>query len=86
MTDNNCMLYVLDVFYNNDMCTIDYENVFLNEFITMEEVQCAIHKFKSGKAAGIDWICNEFLRLPLFLEPVCAFLKTCFNRGVAPTL
>ena len=31
MTDNNVMLYVSDVLYNYDICTIDYENVFLNE-------------------------------------------------------
>ena len=46
------MLYVSDVLYNYDICTIDYENVFLNEPITMEEVQYAIQKLKSGKAAG----------------------------------
>ena len=86
ITDNNFMLYVSDVLYNYDICTIDYENVFLNEPITMEEVQYAIQKLKSGKAAGIDRICNEILKQPLFLEPVCAFLKTCFTRGVAPTL
>ena len=39
MTDTNCMLYVSDVLYNYDICTIDCENVFLNEPITMEEVQ-----------------------------------------------
>ena len=38
MTDNNFMLYVSDVLYNYDICTIDYENVFLNKPITMEEV------------------------------------------------
>ena len=68
------------------LCTIDYENVFLNEPITMEEVQYAIQKLKSGKAAGSDRICNEILKQPPFSEPVCAFLKTCFTRGVAPTL
>ena len=52
ITDNNFMLYVSDVLYNYDICTIDYENVFLNEPITMEEVQYAIQKLKSGKAAG----------------------------------
>ena len=59
MTDNNFMLYVSDVLYNYDICTIDYENVFLNEPITLEEVQNAIQKLKSGNAAGIDRICNE---------------------------
>ena len=59
MTDNNFMLYVSDVLYNHDICTIDFENVFLNEPITMEEVQYAIHKLKSVKAAGIDRICND---------------------------
>ena len=58
MTDNNFMLYVSDVLYNYDICTIDYENVFLNEPITMEEVQYAIQKLKSGKAVGIDRICK----------------------------
>ena len=86
MTDYNFMLYVSDVLYNYDICTIDYENVFLNDPITMEEVQYAIHKLKSGKAVGIDRICNEILKQPLFLEPVCTFLKTCFNRGVSPTV
>ena len=60
------MLYVSDVLYNYDICTIDYENVFLNEPITMEEVQYAIQKLKSGKAAGIDRICNEILKQPFF--------------------
>ena len=32
----------------------------------MEEVQYAIQKLKSGKAAGIDRICNETLKQPLF--------------------
>ena len=59
MTYNNCMLYVSDVLNNYDIiCTIDNENVFLNEPITMEE-EYAIQKVKSGKAAGIDRICNE---------------------------
>ena len=66
MTDNNCMVYVADVFYNYDICTIDYENVFINEPITIEEVQYAIQKLKSGKAAGIDRICNAILKQPLY--------------------
>ena len=37
MTDNNFMLYVSDVLYNYDICTIDYENVFLNEPITWKK-------------------------------------------------
>ena len=49
------MFYVSDVLYNYDICTIDYEFSFLNELITMEEVQYAIQKLKS---AGIDMICN----------------------------
>ena len=59
---------------------------FLNKPITMEEVQYAIQKLSSGQTAGIVRICNEILKQPLILKPVCAFLKTCFNRGVAPTL
>ena len=66
--------------------TIDYENDFINEPITMKEVQYAIEKLKSGKAAGVDMISNAILKLSHFLEPVCAFLKTCFNIGFAPTL
>ena len=62
MTDNNFMWYVLDVLHNYDICTIDYENVFLNEPITMEEVPYAIHKLKTGKAADIDRICNKILK------------------------
>ena len=86
MTDNNFMLYVSDVLYNYDICTIDYENVFLNEPITMEEVQYAIQKLKSGKAAGIDRICNLILKQPLFLEPVCAFFESMFYQGCCPHL
>ena len=52
------MLYVSDVLYNYDICTIDYEKVFLNEPITMEEVHYAIQKLESGKAACIDMVCN----------------------------
>ena len=52
----------------------------------MEEVQYAIQKLKSGTPVGIDRIFYEILKQPHFLKPVCAFLKTCFNRGVAPTL
>ena len=32
----------------------------------MEEVQYAIQKLKSGKAAGIDRICKEILKQSLF--------------------
>ena len=59
MTDNNFMLYVSDVLYNYDICTI-YEP------ITMEEVQYAIQKLKSVKAAGIERICYEIMKQPLF--------------------
>ena len=61
MNDNHFMLYVSDVLHNYDICTIDYESIFLNEYITMKEVQYAIQKLKSGKATGIDIICNEIL-------------------------
>ena len=86
MIDNNFMLYVSDVLYNYDICTIDYENIFLNEPITMKEVQYAIQKLKSDKEAGIDRICNETFETTPFLDLVCAFSKTFFNGGVAPTL
>ena len=86
MTYNNFMLYASDVLYNYDICTIDYENVFRNEPITIEEVKYVIPKLRFGSAADIDGICNEILKQPYFLEPVCTFLKTCFNRSVAPTL
>ena len=85
MIDNNCMLYVSDVLYNYDICTIDYENVFLNEPITMEEVQYAIHKLKSGKAAGIDRICNEIVKQPLFRTSMCIF-ENMFQQGCCPHL
>ena len=70
---NNFMLYVSDVLYNYDICTIDYENVFLNDPITMENVQYAIHKLKPGKAAGIDRICNEIWKQPFFRTSMCIF-------------
>ena len=60
------MLYVSDVLYNYDICIIDYENVFLNEPITMEGVQYAIQKLKSGKSASINKIGNDILKQPLF--------------------
>ena len=85
MTDNNCMLYVSDVLYNYDICTIDYENVFINEPITMEEVQYAIHKFKSGKAAGIDGICNDILQQAFFSTSMCIF-ENMFQQGCCPHL
>ena len=70
------MLYVSDVLYNYDICTIDYENVFLNEPITMEELQYAIQKLKSGKVAGIDMICNEIVKQPHFFRTsMCIFWK-----------
>ena len=37
----------------------------------MEEVQYAIQKLKSGKAAGIDMMCKEILKRPHVLEPAC---------------
>ena len=37
MIDNNFMLCVSDVLYKYDICAIDYENVFLNKSITMED-------------------------------------------------
>ena len=71
------MLYVSDVLYNYDICTIDYENVFLNEPIAMDGVQYAIQKLKSGKEAGIDKICNDIL--------MCIF-ENMFHQGCCPHL
>ena len=85
MTDNNFMLYVSDVLYNYDICTIDYEHVFLNEPITMEEVQYVIQKLKSGKAAGIVRICNTILNNPFFRTSMC-ILENMFQQGCCPHL
>ena len=75
------MLYVSDVLYNYDICTIDYENIFLNEPITICHTQ-----LKSGKAVGIDRILIEILKQPLFIEPVCAFFENMFQQGCCPHL
>ena len=70
------MFYASDVLYNYDiLCTIDYKNVFLNGRSTICHT-----KLKSSKAAGIDMICNEILKQPHFLEPVCIF-ENMFQQG-----
>ena len=41
---------------------------------------------KTGRAAGIDKLGNEILKQPPLLHLICMFLKTCFDKGIAPAM
>ena len=83
------MYHVYKVLHDYDMCVhsnINVENVFLNEPIALYEIQNAAKKLKPEKAAGVDMLCNEILKQPQLLQSIYLLLRTCFEKGVAPTI
>lgn len=47
--------------------------------LTLEEVQLAINKAKTGKATGIENLPNEVLKSPMLFHTLFALLKKCFK-------